>query len=316
MRQELGNVDWNAELQPMPIADCWRIFKQKIQDIEKRYIPIKTSKKSHHRKPMWLTHRAIQSVRRKHRVYKKYKKTDHPAYIAATKRANTELKKAKINFETKLASNIKEDKKSFYAYVRSKCKARVRIGSIVNKNGEEIEDLTETAEEFNEYFSSVFTEEDTSNVPCADQIFAGSEDEMLQDLVVAESIVKEKLSKLRSDKATGADDLSPRVLKELIEELITPIIILTRKSLDEGSVPEDWKIANVCPVFKRGSRNRAENYRPVSLTSQISKIIESMMRDEIVGHLEKYKLIKESQHGFRRRRSCLTNLLVFLDKVT
>ena len=89
-----------------------------------------------------------------------------------------------------------------------------------------------------------------------------------------------------------------------------------RKSLDEGAVPNDWKTANVSPIFKKGSKNSVNSYRPVSLTSQITKIIEAVLRDHIVAHLERFELIRESQHGFRKGRSCLTNLLVFLDKVS
>ena len=80
-------------------------------------------------------------------------------------------------------------------------------------------------------------------------------------------------------------------------------------------VPDDWKIANVSPIFKKGDKRKVSNYRPVSLTSQVSKFIEMVLRDTIVSHLEA-SLIRHSQHGFRKGRSCLTNLLVFLDKVT
>jgi len=88
------------------------------------------------------------------------------------------------------------------------------------------------------------------------------------------------------------------------------------KSLDESVVPNDWKLANVCPVYKKGSRVQSSNYWPVSLTSQLCKLLESIICTAVVAHLEKHNLIKDSQHGFRRGRSCLTNLLEFLDKVT
>jgi len=86
-------------------------------------------------------------------------------------------------------------------------------------------------------------------------------------------------------------------------------------SMNEGDVPLDWRSANVTPSFKKGSRNQPENYRPVSL-SQLSKVMESVIRDVITEHLDRYKLIRDSQHGFRRRRSCTTNILEFLGVVT
>ena len=88
------------------------------------------------------------------------------------------------------------------------------------------------------------------------------------------------------------------------------------RSIEEGIVPEDWKRANVCPIYKKGNRNLAENYRPVSLTSQVCKVFETLMRDIIVKHLEEHQLLRDTQHGFRKGRSCLTNLLTFLDKVS
>jgi len=86
--------------------------------------------------------------------------------------------------------------------------------------------------------------------------------------------------------------------------------------MSESKVPHDWKMANVTPIFKQGSRNLPKNYRPISLNCHLSKVMESIVRDVITQHLTKFNLILSSQHGFRRGRSCVTNLLAFLDKVT
>jgi len=75
-------------------------------------------------------------------------------------------------------------------------------------------------------------------------------------------------------------------------------------------------MANVSPLHKKGKRSLAENYRPVSLTSQVSKIFEAIVRDVLVSHLENNDLLMNTQHCFRKGKSCLSNLLVFLDKVT
>ena len=66
------------------------------------------------------------------------------------------------------------------------------------------------------------------------------------------------------------------------------------------------------PLFKRGSRDKPENYRPISLTSIVGKLLESIVKDVIVGHLDKFNLLHDSQHGFRKGKSCFTNLLAFL----
>ena len=83
-----------------------------------------------------------------------------------------------------------------------------------------------------------------------------------------------------------------------------------------GQVPSDWKLANVTPIFKKGSKSNPENYRPVSLTSVPCKLMESIIRDNVVDHLLLNQLIKSSQHGFMKHKSCTTNLLEFLENVT
>jgi len=86
--------------------------------------------------------------------------------------------------------------------------------------------------------------------------------------------------------------------------------------MDESEVPNDWKYANMSPISKKRSRSSAKNYRPVSLTSLICKIFETIIRDTLVKQLENNLLIKDSQHGLWKGRSCLTNHLSFLDIVT
>ena len=87
-------------------------------------------------------------------------------------------------------------------------------------------------------------------------------------------------------------------------------------SLQEGIVPFEWKEANIIPLFKKGYRNKSVNYRPVSLTSVICKLLETIIRDHMMDFLIKRKLINPSQHGFLKAKSCLTNVLCFLEEIT
>ncbi len=134
--------------------------------------------------------------------------------------------------------------------------------------------------------------------------------------MVTPDIIMKKLVSLKPDKAPRIDSMYPVVLKEVAGAICEPLSVIFRKSLVEADVPEDWRRANVTPLFKKGAKCKPENYRPVSLTSVISKVFESIMRDAIVVHLKRHKLVKDSQHGFTQGRSCLTNLLIFLEKAT
>ena len=92
--------------------------------------------------------------------------------------------------------------------------------------------------------------------------------------------------------------------------------VLKTCNMATGIVPEDWRIANVAVIHKKGPKKECGNYRPASLTSQVSKVLETLVRDAILDHLYSKKLIRDTQHGFTKRRTCLTNLLKFLEEVT
>ncbi len=95
-----------------------------------------------------------------------------------------------------------------------------------------------------------------------------------------------------------------------------PLEILFNKSIRTGEIPEDWRKANVTPIFKKGTKGDPGNYRPVSLTSVPCKLLESIIKDKFLHHLLANNLIKDTHHGFMPGRSCATNLTEFMDKVT
>ena len=114
----------------------------------------------------------------------------------------------------------------------------------------------------------------------------------------------------------GVDGISPKILEETVEQMFTPLAYVFNMSLQEGIEPLEWKEANIIPLFKIRSRNKSVNYRPVSLTSAICKLLETIMRDHMMDFLIKHKLINPSQHGFLKAKSCLTNLFCVLEEIT
>lgn len=313
IHEALQAVDWDTVLRG-GVEECWHGFKETLQTVVGRFVPDRRVGAGKYKKAIWMTQKAVDSVKRKHNVFRKCKDTNDPRYVQAAKQARQDVRNAKRSFEQKLADNIKQDNKSFFAYARSRSAVATSIGPLVNATGELQTTPEDISEELNRYFASVFTKEMT-NLPDVDKNYR-KQSLRLDNVVMDESVVMEKLMKLRADKATGADDISPRLLVEIRQEICHPLTIIFQKSLDTGCVPSDWKLANVSPIFKKGCRSQSGNYRPVSLTSQICKIHESILRDALVDYLEKNALLHECQHGFRRGRSCLTNLLIFLDKVT
>jgi hypothetical protein len=116
--------------------------------------------------------------------------------------------------------------------------------------------------------------------------------------------VHKLLKNIKPHKATGPDKIQVRFIKEMALEKTPAITYLFNKSLELGRVPKDWLDAHIVPVFKKGDKNTPSNYRPVSLTCILCKILEHIIQSSIMKHLDTLKILTDSQHGFRAKRSC------------
>ena len=146
---------------------------------------------------------------------------------------------------------MKNDNKSFFAYVSSKERNKVKVGPLKDSTGNIITDNKITADIFNDYFASVFTTEDTNNIPIPDQIFTGHELDSLSKICLYESIVYKKLNEININKSPCSDDLHPKMLFELKDLLVKPLLKIFERSLETGIVPQDWREARASPLFKK-----------------------------------------------------------------
>jgi len=118
--------------------------------------------------------------------------------VKAEELARFSIKEAKRKFDHKLAENVKNDAKSFYAYVRSKSTSRVGVGPLTSNSGERSVTDKEMCKAFNEYFSTVYTVKDTGNVPNAQKMFSGTKEEELSDLIITQEMVADRHVKTTS----------------------------------------------------------------------------------------------------------------------
>ncbi|CAF0839356.1 unnamed protein product [Brachionus calyciflorus] len=114
----------------------------------------------------------------------------------------------------------------------------------------------------------------------------------------------------------GPDNIHNKVLIGVADAIAVPITLIFQKSYGSGEIPQVWKRANVSPLFKSGSRINVENYRPVSLTCVLCKVLASIIKDSMLKHLLDNELISDAQHGFLLSKSCTTNLLETIDVIT
>ena len=117
---------------------------------------------------------------------------------------------------------------------------------------------------------------------------------------------------MNPSKALGPDELHPRVLKKLAAELGPIFAHLLQQSIDSGEIPKESTLANISPLFKKGNRSLACNYRPVSLTCVPCKLLEHIVCSDIMAHLDEHKLLSDKQHTFRKWHSCETQLATMI----
>ena len=173
-------------------------------------------------------------------------------------------------------------------------------------------DPKEQAETMSKFFASVFTQSD-GELPTKTVINGNCD---LIDIEVTEERVRTRIDGMREISAPGPDAIPPVLLKMLRDKEAEPIAIIFRKSIDDCRIPDEWRDANITAIHKKGSKAEPSNYRGVSLTSVIGKLLERMVKNDIDAYIENNNLMKNSQHGFRRGRSTQTNLIEFLNVTT
>ena len=315
MKKKISEHNWDEILQEKSCLDSWSVFRDLIKEAMQACIP---TGYNHVRKPgraLWMNEAALAKVRKKTAAFKRYLETkegaDYLEYARARNQARWACRKMKKEFEQKIAHESKSNPKAFYKYANNKLKVKSGIADLDTTNGKATTS-SQKAEVLNNFFTSVFTREDTDDIPYPEAKNVDS----VSDLTITTTKVREKLLKLNPNKSPGPDGMHPRVLLELTDVISEPLATIMQKSLEEGRLPQDWKDAHVTPIFKKGKKNLTTNYRPVSLTSVVCKIMESIIRDHIMQHILANNLLTDAQHGFVPGRSCSTQLITCLEKWT
>ena len=318
MRKYLNQTKWEDIFEGC--EDCeemWKILKGVHDELIKLFVPTKTRKRKSSL-PVWWN-RKIQSLLKKRlKWWKRYKvsygREDFNQYKTAQRDTCKEVRRAKRLYENKIANNIQTDPTLYYCYARSKMDVKYGIGPLTDEDGNVISDNKDMAQVLNQYFTTVFTDENMDNIP--ESRCLCSEENILKDVDVSYEAVLKKLEETDPEKAPGDDSIHPVILRQLAQQLAKPLSMMFTRSMKSGQVPQDWRLANVTPIFKKGSKKLASNYRPISLTSQVCKTMEKLIKGRITEHLNATSLINDSQHGSTAGRSCLTNLLTFLESLT
>ncbi|KAK3104735.1 hypothetical protein FSP39_008956 [Pinctada imbricata] len=290
------------------IDSCWSHFKEQTSKLVDQHVPHKLTR-ARLTNP-WINTSTRRLSRRKLRAHRKAKSTnrqrDIQRYLSLKSECQRNIREAHNQYmENIISPCVTSNPKKFWSFIKGKKQEASGVAPLRNTDGLINSDPQSKANILNIQFQSVFTREDTSSAPDK----GPSPFPSLDRIRITPKGIQKLLGNLQPHKATGPDYISARFLKDLAKELAPALTFMFQLSLDSGAVPLDWKMAHVVPIFKKGDKSDAANYRPVSLTAICSKVMEHILHSNIMDHLEENSILTPAQHGFRSKRSCETQLI-------
>ena len=314
LRTEVNRIEKISETN---VEDKWNSLKNTYKTIRNDCVQQKHTRSNKPEQPKWFNNSIAKEIGERQKAYKLSKiyptQENVKVHKQQCRKVDRIIRKSKLENEQRIAAAAKTNPKVFYAHVNSRKPIKSTIGPLKDRQGNMISSDEGMADLLNEYFASVYTEEDLQQIPSVPILYQGNEP--LRKINITVERVREKIKKLNASKSPGPDELYPREIKEVEKELAPHLHDIYKTSLEQRKAVSDWKLQNITPLFKKGSKDDPGNHRPVSLTSVPGKMLESIIAEDITEHLESSNLITDSQHGFRRGRSCLTNLLEFFHDI-
>ena len=289
------------------INELWDFIKNNLTQLMKNNVPTKTASTKRHQP--WITTTTKRLLRKKQRWYTKAKKSNSKTVWDIFKKIKRECqkvcRKAHSDYLLDIINNDTNNKKLF-RYIKNKGQENIGISDLKDNDNNLIQDPVHKANLLNNHFGSVFSKP----LPHIKHSFpANNRLPDINGITVTRAGVLKLLLNINPNKATGPDGIPGRLLKLCAHELVEVFQLLFQTSLDQGLVPSDWRLADIVPLYKKGDKMQAGNYRPVSLTSITCKLLEHIIHSNIMDHFDRFNVLNNSQHGFRKKRSCETQLI-------
>ena len=265
----------------------------------------------------WITRKCRSLIRKKKKYYNRARRSNSVYDWQRFKEIRIETQKqcrlAKRSYiSTRISTDESKNNKFLFQYVKSRRTDNTGVSPLV-ENGTTHVLPKDKANSLNRQFSSVFSP--ISNFipnlgPCNHPT--------MPNIVVTTSGVQKLLKNLKPNKASGPDNIPAKFHKVTAEQLAPALTCLYQASLHQSKIPDDWRQARVAPLYKTGKSDRSKpaHYRPISLTSISCKVMEHIMCSNLMRHLDENNILSDLQHGFRRKRSCETQLVLTVDELS
>lgn len=325
-KARLQNQNWDHLYVQEDTNKAYDTFHNILQLILDETCPIKSfrTKQNKNIRQCWdsectkLKNDFLQALERAQRTGKFEDKLE---MAAKKKKYDTKLKKLRKEKMAEHIDGAENKSKALWQAINNERKAKTSSNTQLHlkTNNTLITDPIDVANCFNDFFSTIAdrTLQNTINLnPNLDEYEPPPPIE--QNLIFERTTVKEILKiidSLKPKTSSGIDQISSKLIKHCKEELLSPLTFIFNKSLAEGTFPNQLKIAKVYPKYKTGPTNEINSYRPISLISTFSKILEKIVLHRLLNHLQQNKLLTDKQHGFLKGRSTATALIQMIEYI-
>ena len=317
IKNVLESTDWDA-IFTTDVNENVTALTSTILSAQAIHVPHRTYRAEPRDQP-WFGYRCRQAAEKKYRAWTRLKRRPtrrHKAQHRAACKAMTRVAAwARGRWESdqrrKLATNQMEPK-HWWSLIKQRqgTVTQERIPPLKTAAGELVTANQDKAELLAAHFSNKMTTEEPEREPPHLPRLC---DRTLDNVVVSENVVTRHLRSVNTRKSPGPDEISPFILKNCAEELTKPVTHIFQQCLHTSTWPTAWKEARVTPVHKKRDKSDPGNYRPISLLSTLSKILERIIAEQLTCHLEEHHLLSPRQYGFRKGRSA-SDLLLLLSQ--
>lgn len=313
LKLDLQQEKWNDMYRENNIDLMTDIFIKTLKyHITKNTKEIKINHKDIHRK-QWITSGLVKSINEKNKLYQKLQNDPNNinlsnAYKEYKNKLNRLIQKAKKNYSNSMINNNKNSTKALWKCVNNICnklEPKTIISKIRLTDENIIENKQEIANAFNQHYSDLGqTYANKINDP--PEGFAENNIEIENTMYLYptnETEVRKVIKELKLKKSPGLDNIRTEVLKKVETEIATPITYLINRCFETECIPKLLKVGLIKPLYKSGDKLEIINYRPISLISNIAKIIEKILKCRILKFLNRHNIISDHQYGFREGKS-------------
>ena len=316
----LQNAPWNVLEMFDDVNDASDYFTKLLLETTKDFIPFRIVKINPRDKP-WMTSQVKHAFRIRDKLHKKWKKSclsqDLENYKRSRHRANYAKSLAKLNHFNRIGEKLADpntSSKEYWHLVKLLYGTKIDAGIPPLKDNDTIYSTAkEKADLLNRHFASK-SRLPLDNIPVL-PVNVYQTDDRLSEIIVTESDIQEAIKSMKIASANGPDNISNRLLKEVTHSIAKPLKSLLNLSLQTSSVPVKWKEAHVTPVFKSGDRQDKVNYRPISLLSNIGKLLERIVFKQLYKFCESRGLLTWRNSGYKRLDSTVNQMIYISHKI-